>query len=87
MAFAPDGKIAIAGTFLYVDGVPQTFVARLNVDGSRDASFDSGTGTWTAGVTAVAVQADGKVLVGGDAAFDRAATRQPRGHPGQLRHV
>jgi hypothetical protein len=47
-----------------VDGTPRGRIARLNGDGSLDASFDPGAAVdgW---VEAVAVQSDGKVLIGG----------------------
>jgi uncharacterized delta-60 repeat protein len=67
VAVQADGKVLIGGSFITVDDVARTSIARLNVDGSLDTSFDpdliAGTGgDW---VNAVAVQADGKVLIGG----------------------
>lgn len=64
-----DGKRVIGGEFSSVDNVPRWRVARLNADGSLDVSFDPGSsvsGEYTASVNAVAVQPDGKVVVGGD---------------------
>jgi hypothetical protein len=40
-------------------------IARLNADGSPDASFDPGTGANNT-VRSVAVQPDGRMLIGGD---------------------
>ena len=61
----PDGKILIAGDFTSYDGINRHRIARLNTDGSLDSSFDPGNGAnndvWT-----MALQPDGKVLVGGD---------------------
>ncbi len=58
----PDGKIIVTGTFTHVDSLPRNKIARLNHDGSPDASFDAGDLASDApGV--LAVQPDGKVLV------------------------
>ncbi len=59
----PSGKILIGGRFT-VSGRPQpTGVARLNADGSLDASFTLAEAN--DGVRSLAVQSDGKILVGG----------------------
>jgi uncharacterized delta-60 repeat protein len=65
VAIQPDGKVIIGGSFTGVAGVGRYRIARLNEDGTLDTSFDPGTGanSW---VDAVAVQSDGKVLIGGD---------------------
>ncbi len=60
----PDGKILLGGEFSLVDGFPRDNLARLNADGSIDPSFDPGLGT-DAWVETIALQADGKILVGG----------------------
>jgi uncharacterized delta-60 repeat protein len=59
-----DGKIYIGGTFTQVNGVTRTNVARLNVDGSTDLTFDSAVGADRT-VNSVLPAPDGKVLVGG----------------------
>jgi uncharacterized delta-60 repeat protein/uncharacterized repeat protein (TIGR01451 family) len=59
------GKAVIGGAFSMVDGVNRSFVARLNLNGTVDATFDPGTGA-DATIYAVAIQDDGKILVGGD---------------------
>ena len=64
MALQSDGKVIIAGDFTSVNNVERHNVARLNDDGSLDASFDLQTGPNEV-VYAVAVQSDGKVLIGG----------------------
>jgi uncharacterized delta-60 repeat protein len=55
--------IFIAGNFEQVNGVAKNDIARLNLDGSVDESFDTGTGTddW---INAITVQPDGKVIPG-----------------------
>ena len=64
MALQVDGKVIIAGDFASVNNVQRHNVARLNTDGSLDTSFDVQTGPNEV-VYAVAVQSDGKVLIGG----------------------
>lgn len=64
----PDGKIIIGGKFIYLfNGVPQFGIARLNSDGSLDPTFKTGSGVGgtDAGVGTLAIQTDGKVLIGG----------------------
>ncbi|HLT53276.1 MAG TPA: T9SS type A sorting domain-containing protein [Flavobacteriaceae bacterium] len=60
----PDGKIIIAGTFTNYNGMNINRIARLNPDGSLDTSFNVGTGS-NGKVDALAIQNDGKILVGG----------------------
>jgi uncharacterized delta-60 repeat protein len=68
-----DGKVLIGGSFTSYDGVTRGYVARLNTDGSLDSSFGSGAGA-DGGVTAMALQTDGKVLIGGSfTAYDGVA--------------
>jgi uncharacterized delta-60 repeat protein len=59
-----DGRIIIAGYFTAYDGTPRNYVARLNVDGSLDPSFDTGTGP-ASYVFRANLQDDGKLLIGG----------------------
>ena len=65
MSLQPDGKILIGGVFTSFDGVDRNYIARLNADGSLDASFDPGTGA-SSFIFALALQSDGKILIGGD---------------------
>jgi len=58
------GRILIAGYFSTVNGVDNNYIARLNIDGSFDPSFDTGSAPVIV-VYSVALQPDGKVLVGG----------------------
>jgi uncharacterized delta-60 repeat protein len=60
-----DGKVLIGGTFIAYDGVTRNRIARLNADGSLDTSFlSSGSGADST-VYSIAVQDDGKILIGG----------------------
>lgn len=58
------GKTIIGGEFSAVNGITRTRIARLNVDGSLDLSFDPGVGA-NATVRALAIEPDGSVLLGG----------------------
>lgn len=60
-----DDKIIVAGTFSAYNGVGRNGIARLNTDGTLDPTFNPGLG-FNAGVNTIALQADGKILVGGD---------------------
>lgn len=61
----PDGKAVVAGVFASTVGNPgpnvEQGIVRLNADGSRDRSFAS----FDEDIMAAALQADGKILVGG----------------------
>lgn len=61
----PDGKIVLVGSFSTFAGVTRNRVARLLADGGLDTSFDPGTGP-NSSVEALAIQADGKILIGGN---------------------
>ncbi len=60
-----DGKILLGGFFSTYNGVSRNRVARINADGTLDTTFAPGTG-FVGFVYSLVLQADGKVLVGGD---------------------
>jgi uncharacterized delta-60 repeat protein/uncharacterized repeat protein (TIGR01451 family) len=60
-----DGKILIGGLFTNVNGIALSAVARLNNDGSVDSAFHPGAGADNA-VYTIALQDDGKIVLGGD---------------------
>ena len=60
-----NGQVLIAGDFTSYDGVARSGVARLNADGSLDATFDPGTGADGKAIFSLAGQVDGKLIVGG----------------------
>ena len=67
IAVQADGKILVGGFFttLSLDGpaaITRKYIARLNPDGRVDSSFDP---TASHAVRAIAVQSDGRILVGG----------------------
>ena len=59
-----DGKILVGGIFTTYNGVARKNILRLNADGTLDTSFDPGTGPSNS-VFAMAVQTDGKIIIGG----------------------
>lgn len=67
MTLQSDGKILIGGDFSTYGPANRNGLARVNRDGTIDASFNIGTGAGGAQITvyAIAVQLDGKILVGG----------------------
>lgn len=72
LVLLPDGRILIGGYFADYGGVPREGIARIHPDGSLDLGFDPGAGVgsnlppfFTAIVWTIALQPDGKVLVGG----------------------
>ncbi len=64
VALQPDGKLIIGGGFSMVKGLVRSGIARLNADGTGDATFVPPTASLNGSVTTVVLQPDGKVLVG-----------------------
>jgi uncharacterized delta-60 repeat protein len=64
IALQKDNKIVVAGSFDRIAGTQMHCVARLNPDGSIDNTFNCGSGA-DSSVQTVAVQNDGKILIGG----------------------
>lgn len=64
VALQPDGKVVAGGAFTAAGGTNRNFLARLNSDGSADVTFDTSAG-FNNNVHSVAVQSDGRILVGG----------------------
>jgi uncharacterized delta-60 repeat protein len=67
LALQADAKIVVGGSFSTLGGggtgtTTRNGIGRLNANGSLDASFDPGTGD---SVYALAIQPDGKIVVGG----------------------
>ena len=72
LAVQPDGKILVGGAFTTLGGggtgtTTRNYIGRLNADGSLDGSFNPGASvSGVSGIFALALQADGKILVGGN---------------------
>ena len=61
-----DGKILLGGSFTTLNGMARAGLARVAADGSLDPDFNpNGNGTFTGAVYCIAVQADGRILLGG----------------------
>ena len=82
IAVQSDGKIIVGGYFDRINGNTRINIARVNANGTFDATFDAGNAVKNADgefgtVASVVVQPDGKILVGGEfnvaggAAFNR----------------
>jgi uncharacterized delta-60 repeat protein len=64
----PDGKILCGGFFTSYKGVSANRIIRLNPDGTKDTTFNYGTGfngVGGFGVISITIQPDGKILCGG----------------------
>jgi uncharacterized delta-60 repeat protein len=67
IAIQPDGKILIGGDFTLFNDTTVNSIARLNADGTLDTAFTSNTGTGANNIVyEIAIQPDGKILIGGD---------------------
>ncbi|RYZ32320.1 MAG: hypothetical protein EOP49_37705, partial [Sphingobacteriales bacterium] len=64
IAVQANGKILIGGSFTSINGIQRNRIARLNANGSLDLSFNPSNGA-NGGVTAICMQPNGKILIGG----------------------
>jgi uncharacterized delta-60 repeat protein/uncharacterized repeat protein (TIGR01451 family) len=62
----PNGAIVAGGAFTIANSVTRNRLARLNADGSLDFTFASLPGGADEEVRALALQTDGRILIGGD---------------------
>jgi len=86
LALQPDGRILVGGFFTTLGGggmgvFTRNFIGRLNPDGAVDTGFDPGANSF---VNTLAVQADGRILVGGDFTFLGNLGTAPRNFIGRL---
>ncbi|MCI1187599.1 T9SS type A sorting domain-containing protein [Hymenobacter sp. DH14] len=68
LALQADGRIVVAGTFVPATGTSSSVVRRLDAGGAFDATYSSTTilsGIAAGTVNSIALQADGKAVVGG----------------------
>jgi uncharacterized delta-60 repeat protein len=73
VAAQSDGRVIVAGTFNSVNGSPRLGIARLRGDGNLDADFASGLAA-AYGAYALAIQPDGRILVGAEQLTDGSTT-------------
>ena len=67
IAVQPDGKILIGGAFDLFNGNTRDYLIRLNPDGTEDVDFYTNLGgSFDNIVYSLAIQPDGKILVGGE---------------------
>ncbi|MBZ4035595.1 T9SS sorting signal type C domain-containing protein [Flavobacterium sp. 17A] len=59
-----NGNLIVGGDYLSLNGIPVSYLTRLNPDGSIDESFDTGTG-FNGKIYSSILQDDGKIIVGG----------------------
>jgi uncharacterized delta-60 repeat protein len=76
LAIQPDGKILVVGFFTYYNGNYFPNIVRLNTNGSHDKSFQAVIPTLNGIAFSLAIQPNGKVLVGG-----RFTTLNTSSHP------
>ncbi len=60
-----DGKILVVGNFANFNGQTQNRIVRLNIDGSKDDTFNCMVDPNLFSIDNIAIQSDGKILVGG----------------------
>jgi uncharacterized delta-60 repeat protein len=66
VATQSDKKIIVGGSFTTWNGTTVNRIVRLNSDGTRDTAFTTNVGTAAQQVvTSIAIQSDGKIVVGG----------------------
>ena len=66
IAIQSDGKILLGGQFTSWNGVTVNYIVRLNYDGTRDVAFTTNAGTGANNIVrSIAVQSDGKIVIGG----------------------
>ena len=67
IAIQSDGKIVICGSFVLLNGNNRKRLVRLNSNGTEDTSFYTNLGTgFSYRTQIIAIQSDGKILVGGE---------------------
>lgn len=66
LAIQSDGKIIAGGDFTSFGNAPSNRIVRLNIDGSKDSTFQIGKGfNWTINPNCVFIRQDKKIAVGG----------------------
>ena len=66
VAMTPDNKIVVGGAFTRMDTSNHAGITRLRANGDVDPSFNPATGVSNGVVRALAIQSDGRIILGGD---------------------
>ena len=64
LSLQSDGKLIVGGEYLNLNGIPVSYLSRLELDGTIDASFNTGTG-FNGKVYDSYLQDDGKIIIAG----------------------
>ena len=75
LALQRDGKVLVGGGFTNLNGLARSRIARLNEDGELDSTFQDGLVGADSSVLSIAVQSDGKVVIGGQFSAVNGVTR------------
>ena len=85
IAIQSDGKILVGGVFTnYNNQTGKSYLIRLNADGTEDTTFSTNavvngtTARFNGSIFSIAIQSDGKILIGGDFTFYNAQTGKSR---------
>lgn len=65
LAVQADGKVLLGGMFMTLKTEARTKIGRMNTDGTLDTDFNLSLGLSDSRVNTIAVQPDGKILLGG----------------------
>lgn len=65
IALQPDGKMVLGGNFTLFNNTVANRIIRLNEDGTKDESFVTGSGFSKEGVSAIRINKNGDIMVGG----------------------
>jgi uncharacterized delta-60 repeat protein len=65
MAEQADGKLLLGGWYTHVGGQPRTYLSRVSATGAVDTTFNVQMTSQAGGVSSIAVQPDGKIVIGG----------------------
>ncbi|WP_234425234.1 T9SS sorting signal type C domain-containing protein [Flavobacterium bizetiae] len=65
LSLQSDQKLIVAGEYLSLNGIPSSYLTRLQSNGMLDESFETGT-SFNGKIYATYIQPDGKIIVGGN---------------------
>jgi uncharacterized delta-60 repeat protein len=65
LALQTDGKVIVGGDFTNYNGISYNRLARLNINGALDATFNIGSG-FNSTIHSLEIQSNGKIVVGGE---------------------